>query len=74
MKNIVETAIAAENFTTLVKAVGAADLMDTLSGQLCLHSLRLLTAHLFLVDSTKACDKLQPNHNREPLIDTIMMH
>lgn len=32
MKNIVETAIAAENFTTLVKAVGAADLVDTLSG------------------------------------------
>jgi len=32
MKNIVETAIDAENFTTLVKAVQAADLVDTLSG------------------------------------------
>ena len=32
MKNIVETAIDAENFTTLVKAVQAADLLDTLSG------------------------------------------
>jgi len=32
MKNIVETAIGAENFTTLVKAVQAADLVDTLSG------------------------------------------
>jgi uncharacterized surface protein with fasciclin (FAS1) repeats len=32
VKNIVETAIAAENFTTLAKAVGAADLVDTLSG------------------------------------------
>ena len=32
MKNIVETAIDGENFTTLVKAVQAADLVDTLSG------------------------------------------
>jgi len=32
MKNIVETAIDAENFTTLVKAVQAAGLVDTLSG------------------------------------------
>jgi uncharacterized surface protein with fasciclin (FAS1) repeats len=32
MKNIVETAIDAENFKTLVKAVQAADLVDTLSG------------------------------------------
>ena len=32
MKNIVETAIDAENFTTFVKAVQAADLVDTLSG------------------------------------------
>ena len=32
MKNIVETAIDAENFTTLVKAVQAVDLVDTLSG------------------------------------------
>jgi len=32
MKNIVETAIDAENFTTLVKAVQAADLVETLSG------------------------------------------
>ncbi|MGZ4864259.1 MAG: fasciclin domain-containing protein [Halobacteriota archaeon] len=32
MKNIVETAIDAENFTTLVKAVQAADLVDTLTG------------------------------------------
>ena len=32
MKNIVETAIDAKNFTTLVKAVQAADLVDTLSG------------------------------------------
>ncbi|MGZ4928034.1 MAG: fasciclin domain-containing protein [Halobacteriota archaeon] len=32
MRNIVETAIDAENFTTLVKAVQAADLVDTLTG------------------------------------------
>jgi uncharacterized surface protein with fasciclin (FAS1) repeats len=32
MKNIVETAIDAENFTTLVKAVQAAGLVETLSG------------------------------------------
>jgi Secreted and surface protein containing fasciclin-like repeats len=32
MKNIVETAIAAENFTTLVRAVKAADLVVALSG------------------------------------------
>jgi uncharacterized surface protein with fasciclin (FAS1) repeats len=32
MKDIVETAIDAENFTTLVKAVQAVDLVDTLSG------------------------------------------
>ena len=32
MKNIVETAIDAENFTTLVKAVQAAGLDETLSG------------------------------------------
>jgi uncharacterized surface protein with fasciclin (FAS1) repeats len=32
MENIVETAIEAENFTTLVRAVQAADLVKTLSG------------------------------------------
>jgi uncharacterized surface protein with fasciclin (FAS1) repeats len=32
MKNIVETAIDDGHFTTLVKAVQAADLVDTLSG------------------------------------------
>ena len=40
-KDIVQTAVADGRFTTLVAAVQAADLATTLSGPVCLRSLRL---------------------------------
>ncbi len=53
MADIVDTAVAAGTFTTLVAAVTAAKLVDTLKGKVLLRFLRQLTKH------SQNCPKVQ---------------
>ena len=72
-KNIVETAIAAGNFTTLVKAVKAAGLVDTLSGHDHFTVFAPTDAAFQKLDS-HLLSSLLKRANRDKLTDVLTYH
>lgn len=71
--NIVETAIANGNFNTLVAAVGAADLVETLSGPGPFTVFAPTDAAFAAIDPNTLADLLKPE-NKSQLQDILLFH